>query len=250
MRNSFAAVANGSNRFTRKWSGTQGATVDPYITGYHFIYFSYIPKTLERMLNQTTLPGGIDTIAKVKNFLHSSCLSVTLPGGMVNRAEFNGLGNIRYSAPSNVDFDNTVSMRFLEFSGTPTLAIFHGWVRMIRDYRSGASPLDDTYDTYTRSNYAATMFYWTTQPNGKFIEEYECITGMFPLKDPRDLYGHDLTVYDKLEIDIDFNSDTLWHEDWVRDRCQTYAEDYYGDWGGTGSNSPLNQFGIDDANDN
>ena len=47
--NSFATMANGSNTFTRKW-GTNTNAVDPYITGFQFIQFSYIPKGLINQL--------------------------------------------------------------------------------------------------------------------------------------------------------------------------------------------------------
>ena len=250
MKNSFAPLTSGENRFSRKWGGTQSSTVDPYVTGYHFIYFSYLPPSLGNMVAYAGGPDQISSHAEIKNVLTSACLSVTLPGGTVNKAEFNGIGNIRYAVPSNIDYDNTITIRFLEFSGLPILAIFHGWCRMMRDYRSGASTLSNDIDTYGKSNYAASMFYWTTQPNGKWVEEYECCTGMFPMKDPRDQYGHDITAYDKLEIDIDFNVDTMWHEAWVRERCQELAEEYHGAWGGSTTDGVVNGYGEANAADN
>ena len=241
-------IAEGGNTFTRKWAGNaDGKAVDPYITGYHFIKFKYIHETIGAYLQASQGDSGLSSKAEVASFLQSACLSVTLPGGTLNKAEFNGLGNTRYAVPSNVDFDNTTTIRFLEFSGLPVLTIFHNWVQMIRDYRTGTSGLNAESGTYTKSNYAASMLYWTTQPNGKFVEEYELLTGMFPMKDPRDQYGHDLTSIDKLEVDIDFNVDTMWHEKWVYDQCKTKAESYctagtniaqgYGnaDMGGAGS---------------
>lgn len=241
---SFAPLTNASNQFSRKWSGTQGSAVDPYVTGYHFIYFAYLPPSLGANIKYAGGPDGLEKPNEIKSFLHSSCLSVTLPGGTLNKAEFNGLGNTRFAVPTNYDYDNTATVRFLEFSGLPVLAIFHGWARMIRDYRTGVSNLDTDPDSYTKSNYAATMFYWTTQPNGKFIEEYECLTGMFPMKDPRDQYGHDVTSIDKLEVDIDFNVDTMWHESWVRDRCTSLASTYYN------STSTVQGYGTADSNEN
>ena len=56
-----------------------------------------------------------------------------------------------------------------------------------------------------------------------------CISGMFPLKDPQDQYGADITTYDKLEIDIDFNADYVWHEPWVKTRCSALATTVHGD---------------------
>ena len=248
-KSSFSNVSNGSNMFTRKWGGSSlEYAVDPYITGYHFIFFSYVPPKLIDNIKHANGPDRFNSNAEVKNFLHSSCLSVTLPGGTLNKAEFNGLGNTRYAVPSNVDYDNTCTIRFLEFSGLPVLAIFHGWTRMIRDYRAGVSTLAETSDSYTKSNYAASMYYWTTQPNGLYVEEFELLTGMFPQKDPRDQYGHDLTSIDKLEVDIDFNVDTMWHEGWVKDQCQSKAETYYGAWGGLDGGAVASQgYGVTDG---
>lgn len=226
-KNSFAPLLDESNHFTRRWAGTLNGAVDPYVTGYHFIKWAYLPAAMLQNIQQ----GGSNSFgspAEVQNFLQASCLSVTLPSGTLNKAEFNGLGNVRYAVPTNVDYDNTFTIRFLEFSGTPVLSIFHGWVRMIRDYRTGASALTSNETSYTKSNYAASLYYWTTQPNGKFVEEYELLTGVFPQKDPRDQYGHDLSAIDKLEVDIDFNVDYMWHEQWVRDNCQNFATQYSG----------------------
>ena len=164
----------------------------------------------------------------------------------VNKAEFNGLGNIKWAVPSNVDWENTCSVKFLEASGLPVFSTMHGWVRMIRDYRAGVSTLDGEGD-YTKSNYAATIYYWTTEPNGKRIEYHCCMTGLFPTKDPTDQFGHDLTAYDKLELEIEFNVDYLWHEPWTYDLCKSKAEAYWGDWGGLGGGGTVPSYGEEDA---
>jgi hypothetical protein len=231
-------MTSGDNNFSRRWGGTRVKTVDPYITGYHFINFVYLPSTLEANVTGSFKNLGGLNAGAIKNVLASACLSVTIPGATVNKAEFNGLGNIKFAVPSNVDWDNTVTIRFLESSGLPILGIMHGWVRMIRDYRAGVSALSEQ-GQYTKSNYAATMYYWTTEPNGKQVEYHSCMTGMYPLKDPTDQFGHDITAYDKLEIDIDWNVDYLWHEAWTESDCQSLAEKYWGAFGGGANNSSM-----------
>ena len=67
------------------------------------------------------------------------------------------------------------------------------------------------------------------KPDGYEVEYYSCMSGLFPLKDPTDQYGGDITTYDKLELDIDFSLDYLWHEPWVKANCQSYAEGLVGD---------------------
>jgi hypothetical protein len=217
MKNNFSQVSN--NTWSRKWGGTTDA-VDPYITGYFFTNWTYLPNDLMVSIsnagNNSELSGSRD----IMDILAGTCTAVTIPGGTTNRAEFMGLGGIKWGAPTNTEYDNTVTFKFFEFSGLPLLDIFHGWTRMIRDYRTGVSQVLE--GKYTKSNYAATCYYWTTQPDGLTLEYYACLTGLFPLKDPQELYGSDLSAYDKLEMDIDFNMDWLWHEDWVKQRCEGF----------------------------
>jgi hypothetical protein len=223
--NAFAAL--GANRFSRKWGGTtEGGTVDPYISGYFFTKWVAIPSI--ETYAQIASKAGLSSKETIQKVLRASCLAVTMPGGTVNKAEFTGLGGIKWSVPTNVEHDNTVSIKFLEFSTLPILSIMHGWVRLIRDYRTGVSPLTGS-PGYTKSKYAGTLYYWTTQPDGKTIEYAACLTGVFPLKDPTDQYGGDLTTVDKLELDIDFNVDYVWHEDWVVTQCESYVADYSAD---------------------
>lgn len=222
--NAFAALKE--NRFSRKWGGTTaGSTVDPYISGYFFTHWAAIPADLQ-VYSQIATESGVTDNDTIKQVLHASCLAVTIPGGTVNKAEFTGLGGIKWAVPTNVDQDNTVTLKFLEFSTLPILAIMHGWVRLIRDYRSGVSPLVGS-DAYTKSKYAGTMYYWTTKPDGFTVEYGACLTGVFPLKDPTDQYGGDLATVDKLEMDIDFHVDYVWHEDWVMEQCTKYSERAY-----------------------
>lgn len=239
MKNSFVRMTNGANNFTRRWGTTQ-SSVDPYITGYHFTHWAYMPQNLPNAVTHVSGDVSGMGLADIRNILSSACLSVTIPGGTLNKSEFNGLGNIRWSVPSNVDWDNNCSMRFLEASGTPIHSIIHGWVRMIRDYRFGVSLLAQSNE-YTKANYAATVYYWTTEPNGTQVEFHCCMTGLFPSRDPSDQFGHDITAYDKLEIDVDFNVDYLWHENWTRQHCQNQANRF------SGVKTVVDQYGRQDS---
>lgn len=232
MSNSFSPLMNGGNNFSRRWGGTSNAP-DPYISGYFFIHFSYLPPDLSTVIANTGGPDGLSGDSYIRNVLHGSCLSVTVPGAMVNKTEIMGLGGVKWAVPTNVEWDNTISMKFLEFSTLPIHAIMHGWVKMIRDYRSGTSYLNGE-GTYTKSKYAANLYFWTTKPDGRTVEYAALGTGLFPMKDPTDLLSADITTYDKLEIDIDFNCDYLWQESWVYDTCRTLANTYYNSAVGAG----------------
>ena len=219
-KNSFAALANGFNKFSRKF-GTDTNEVVPYISGAGFIHFATIPTYLPAIVNHhkpQTIISGAD---EIRNILESCNVSCTIPGKQLNTTEFTGLGGITWSVPTNVTTDTTLSMRFWESSDTPILSIFHGWVRMIRDSRSGVSLLVD--EQYKKSNYASNLYYWTTKPDGESIEYAACFSGLYPTKDPSDLYGYDVSVIDKLEVDMDFKFDYMWEQDWVYERCLDLA---------------------------
>ena len=219
IKNSFAKVPN--NRLTRNFGGTVGGVADPYVTGYHFMYMTKIPTLLPKY-------AGLDT-STIQNLLAGACLSVTPPGGTLNKVEFTGLGGIKWAVPANIDYGNSVSVKFLEFNGVPILNIMHGWIKMMRDYRTGTTDLidGDQGAGYTKSTYAAIMYYWTTAPDAKTVEYYACYDGVFPTKDPQDLFTSDVETVGRLDAEIEFNVDYIWHEDWVKEKCQSLANDVF-----------------------
>ena len=220
VKNSFAQVER--NRLSRNFGGTVAGVADPYITGYHFVYFPRLPPEL-------FIYSNLDNNTKVGNILSGACLSVTPPGGTLNKIEFTGLGGIKWAVPGNVDYGNSVSVKFLEFNGTPILNIMHGWVKMIRDYRSGTTELaeGDQLTGYSKSTYAGIMYYWTTSPDVRSVEYYAAYDGVFPTKDPQDLFASDVETVGRLDTEIEFNVDYIWHEDWVKAKCETYAQEVY-----------------------
>lgn len=214
--NEFSSPLNsGTGKFLRKW-GTinKSYVVEPYVTGYHFIKFINFPKIQS---NSGSLPQN------PKNFLEASCLAVTLPGATMNKAEVIGLGNIKYGVPTNADVDNTLTIRFLETQGVPIAKIITAWFNDIRHISLGISKMDD----YNKANYSANLLYWTTRPDGKTIEYYACLAGVFPTRAPLDVFGHDLASYDKLEIDVEFHVDYIFPlEKWVKDKVLEAIDSY------------------------
>ena len=154
---------------------------------------------------------------------------MTPPGGTLNKVEYTGLGGIKFAVPGNIDYGNSVSVKFLEFNKLPIFNIFHGWVKMIRDYRTGTTNLPETGDGmgYSKSTYAGLMYYWTTAPDAKTVEYFACYDGLFPTKDPQDLFTSDVETIGRLDIEIEFNVDYVWHEDWVKEKCQGYANQIF-----------------------
>ncbi len=201
----------------RRFGGTSAAiAADPYVSGYHFIWFRDIPKEV------------VDQFSDIKKVLAGSCLSVTPPGGTLNKTEFTGLGGVKYSVPTNIDYGTSITVKFLEYSGLIILRFLHSWVKLIRDYRTGASNLEGKY---SKPAYAGSMYYWTTKPDATFkdaenIEYAAFYTGMFPMKDPQDMFGSDLSSVDKLEIDVEFNVDWAYHEPWVKNDITNFASNF------------------------
>jgi len=225
MKYSFAEL--GQNIVSRRFGGTTVGVADPYTTGYHFIWFSKLPPKLVDYTREGI--SKISSISEIQNILAASCLSVTPPGGTLGKIEYTGLGGIKWAVPSNIDYGNTVTVKFLEFNKTPILDIMHGWVKMIRDYRTGISDIlidGDEGEGYTKKTYAAMMYYWTTAPDGKTVEYYAAYDGMFPAKDPQDLFTSDVETVGRLDIEIEFNVDYGWHEPWVKDKCDSFTNTF------------------------
>ena len=224
MKNSFATLKE--NILTRKFGGTTVGTADPYLTGYHFIWFESLPSNLVNFTTEGN--AGIGSISDIQYILAASCMSVTPPGGTLNKVEYTGLGGIKWSVPGNIDYGNAVTIKFTEFNKTPIFDIFHGWFKLIRDYRTGVTDLidGDEGDGYSKSTYAGGMYYWTTTPDAQSIEYYAYYDGMFPNKDPQDLFTSDVETVGKLEIEIEFNVDTAWHEPWVKTKCESYLDNF------------------------
>ena len=220
IKNSFVNAT--TNRLSRNFGGTVAGVADPYLTGYHFIYFAKLPAAL------ASYSSGLED-GEIKNLLAGACLSVTPPGGTLNKVEYTGLGGVKFAVPGNIDYGNSVSVKFLEFNKLPVFNIMHGWVKMIRDYRTGVSNLVETADGmgYSKSTYAGLMYYWTTAPDAKTVEYFACYDGLFPTKDPQDLFTSDVETIGRLDIEIEFNVDYVWHEDWVKSKCQEYADNIF-----------------------
>jgi len=225
MKYSFAALSQ--NLWSRKFGGTTVGVANPYVSGYHFIWFSNLPRLLYAYTQNGS--SGISSNGEIQNILAASCLSVTPPGGTLNKIDFTGLGGTKWAVPGTVDYGDSVSIKFLEFENTPILDIFHGWIKMIRDYRTGTTDMlaGDEGDGYTKKTYAAFMYYWTTAPDGLTVQYYAAYDGVFPLKDPQDIFSSDVESVGRVDIEIDFNVDYIWHEPWVKDKCASLAQSLF-----------------------
>lgn len=225
MKSSFAAV--GSNNLTRKFGGTTKGVASPYLSGTFFIWFDKLPSNLQNLTKDGV--SGLSANIDIQKILSGACTGVTPPGGTLSKVEFTGLGGIKWAVPGNIDYGNSVSLKFIEFSKTPILDIIHCWVKMMRDYRLGITDILKTNEDgsgYSKLDYAGTLYYWTTAPDGMGIEYYACYDGVFPTKDPQDLFSGDVETVGKLDVEIEFNVDTIWHEKWVLEKIKTFGSNF------------------------
>ena len=227
MQTSYAALER--QMLTRKYGGTRAGVAEPYVTGYFFIYFNNLPPKLPSIIQESS--GIKMTNGEIQSVLTSTCLNVTPPGGTLAKVEFTGLGGIKWAVPGAIDYGNEVTLRFFEFQGTPLLHILHGWVRLIRDYRYGISDkltAGDDGAGYMKNTYAGSLFFWTTAPDGETVQYYAAYDGVFPNKDPQDLFTSDIDAVGKLDIEIGFNVDYMWHEPWVKNFCASKSKAWMG----------------------
>jgi len=221
-----AFVNTAENALSRRWGGHTVGVADPYITGYHFIWFDKLPYALLSPAGKKDSVTDAITESEAGKILAATCTGVTPPGGTLNKIEFTGLGGVKWAVPGNLDYGNSVSVKFTEMQGLPITTMMHKWVKSIRDYRTGATEdMDDSMGGgYSKSQYSALLYYWTTAPDAKTIEYFACYDGVFPTKDPADLHASDVESIGKLDIEIEFNVDYAWHEDWVYDNCKKFHE--------------------------
>jgi len=223
MNTSFNVVAQ--NLYDRNFGGTTKGTADPYLSGTFFVKFYNLPAGLADAVKAGEGYANFKDNNEIAQYLQATCLSITVPGGTVSVVEFNGLGGTKWGVPGNIDYGNSITLKFAEMSALPCLAIHHGWCRLIREYRNGISRVQarGPADYKTKDMYACNILYWTTKPDGLSVEYAALYTGCFPLKDPQDLYGGDVTAVDKVEADIEYHVDRIWKEEWVKNKAQDEA---------------------------
>jgi len=196
------------NLFSRKFGGTTKGVADPFISGYFFGTFESLP---------TAVASSVPGISAV-NLIQAGLTSVTLPTANLNKTTLDGLGGNKWHVPAGIDIGDTCSLKFVEMSGLPYFQLFHTWFNLIRDIRTGVSQLS----SYSKEAYAANFIYAATTPNGSTIEFACYMTGMFPTKDPFDIYGGDITAIDKVDYEQEFSVDYVWVNDkWVKDKAAT-----------------------------
>lgn len=204
------------------------SSADAYVSGFFYVWFSLPP-----IFDNAALIGDLKpqdeeilTIGRemANKILVATCVAVpTLPTFTVNKATTLGMNNIKAGHPTNMDVADTITLRFTEIMDLPVFKILSFWASIIRDPELGVSRLAE--GAYTKENFSACLLYWTTMPNSRDIQYCGHFTGLFPQKDPRELYTGDYSASDKLDVEIDFNIDRYRiNYPWMIDKARTLTQ--------------------------
>jgi len=215
----------------RNWGGTSASvSCEPYLSGFHFTKW-YLPKKLSVYLSKnlaTPTNGESDSASDSKtaeDMLSAACISFTPPGQNVNFIEYMGTCGIKWNRPTQVEYGNSVQVKFLEMTGIPIFRIHSAWVNMIREnksgYKTGTEP--GVWD-YHQTHYAANLLYWTTKPDGITVEFAAAYSGVMPSRDAQEAFSSDVANVDKVEFDMEYRIDRIWNEKWVYDLAKSESK--------------------------
>ena len=194
--NPFIGGSFGSYGYADRMRGMFGGDksyIDPYTTGYHFMFF-YLPSSLQ---------------SEYGSFLTTVCQSVQVPGIRVNNITYNGLNNMKWHVPGTVEYEGEeITCKFTEMAGLPIMQIMGQWVNIFRNILYGISD-PDTSGSSSQGAYKGRALYATTLPDGITVQYAAVFTGIYPTKIPTDKYSSDRQSQEKVEADISFAFDQM-----------------------------------------
>jgi len=215
---------------TRNFGGTSNIyACEPYISGFFFIKW-YLPETLTNFLNsyttsiennQTDFSQGGGKKQTCENILSAACVGVTPPGQSIDFVEYRGSCGVVWNNPMRVNYGHSLNIKYIEMSGLPIYRIHKCWIDMIRDAHQGVEGKPyEPETTFQKQNYAGSVLYWTTKPDG-CTPEYCCAySGVIPERDNQESFGSDISGIDKVELDMSYRIDHLWTDQWVWDEVK------------------------------
>lgn len=186
-------------------------SLDPYTTGYHYLYI--------------TLPRYSGLEKNYGTFLQTVCQSVTVPGITVNNIEYTGLNNFKWNYPGTVEYDNQrFTAKFIEFAGLPIYEIIGEWVNVFRNMIYGVS---HSTNGPKQTAFKGSALYATTQFDGYTVQYAAHFTGIYPTKIPSDAFSSDKATHDKVEHEIEFAFDMMYTGKEVLTRAQNKVAETY-----------------------
>lgn len=204
IKTDLSLISGTSNSFFTGVDDEVNLFLDPYVSGYAFIYWLSLPSWFEKdddlkyfkELTQKNFRSfqGVNSI-ELNSLTHQT--------GFAGN-EVNIVGDIQ---KNNTDF--TISHK--EFSGGVMRKMYQKWISYMRDPRTGIALYPKLFDVdYGARNHTGKLMYIVTRPDvtntNKEIVEYAAMySNVFPTNIPLDtLYNWELGNQDSPTIDINF----------------------------------------------
>jgi hypothetical protein len=179
--------------------------LDPYVSGYSFIYWVKLPTWFEkdgdlkyfRVLTQKTM-RSFQGLTDVE---------------LQDAAQQSGFAGNEASVVTGIQRGNTdFTIGFKEFSGTPITKMFNKWITYIRDKNTGISLYSKVFDCeYSARNHTAILLYIAVRPDvtnvtHQNIEKAVLYANVFPVNIPLStLFNYDLGSQESpTSVDINF----------------------------------------------
>lgn len=197
-------VSGTTSSFFTGFDDTVNLNLDPYVSGYAFIYWVELPSWFEKDPDLKYFKEMTQ-----KNFRSFQGISPIQINTVTTQSGFAGheIGWVGDLNRDNTEF--TISHK--EYSGGVMRKLYQKWVGMIRDPRTGIALYPKLYGVdYGARNHSASLLYIVSRPDvtnstGKVVE-YACLyTNVFPTNVPLDtLYNFEIGSQDSPSIDITF----------------------------------------------
>ena len=197
-------VVGNNNTFFTGVEDQVNLNLDPFISGYAFIYWVDLPSWFEKdedlkYFKQLTQ----------KNF---HAFSGVMDMDLGTTSYQTGFAGHEINVPTTISRQNTdFTITHKEYSGSPMIRMYQKWINMIRDSRTNLPLYPKLYDLdYGQRNHTGQLLYIVTRPDAtntsKNIVEYACLyTNVFPTNIPLGtLYNFDNGSQDSPTIEITF----------------------------------------------
>ena len=202
--NDLSLIDGASNTFFTGVNDEVNKYLDPYVTGYAFIYWVDLPSWFEKdedlkyfkVLSQKNFRSfqGVSAFD-----LGIATVQTGFPGHEINVATGISRQNTEFSITHN------------EYSGGVMIKMYQKWVSMIRDPRTGIALYPKLYDVeYGARNHTGQLLYIVCRPDVTNVKhnvvEYACFySNVFPINVPLDtLYNYEMGSQDAPTIEITF----------------------------------------------
>lgn len=198
------------NKMGSFFSGADPSTfaeieLDPFVSGYSFIYWVKLPFWFEQdedLKNFKTLTQKI--MVSFNGFTDVELQE--------NSQQYGFAGN-EVSFVTGVNRNNTdFTIGFKEYSGTPVTKMFNKWINMIRDKNTGIALYPKLYDCdYSAKNHTGMLLYISMRPdvtnsNKNNVEKAVLYGNVFPTNIPwSTLFNYELGSQESpASVDINF----------------------------------------------